>query len=114
MSEYWQQAGSASIWKAVCRSLAVVVDIHDALVKDSIRQVVYQHLDTDVCGSRVFLLLRTRVLLFPLGLALTVRLVALLDVLHDVLDRLFDGALTDTLPAYQHIHERPDRSSEYR
>ena len=37
---------------------------------------------------------------------MTVGLIALLDVLHDVLDRLLDGTLTDTLPTDEDIHER--------
>ena len=79
--------------------------IDDTLVEDGIGQVVNQHLDADVRRPRVFLLLRSRVLLFPFRLTLTVGLVALLDVLHEVLDGFLDGTLTNRLPTYQHIHK---------
>ena len=83
------------IHNGIDEALTVVVGIHDALVKHGIRQVVNQHLDADIRRARVFLLLGSRVLLFPFCLTLAVRLVALLDVIHDELDRLFDSALTD-------------------
>ena len=79
--------------------------IHDTLVEHRIRQVVDKHLDTDVRWAWVFLLFRPWVLLFPLGLTLSVRNVALTDIFHDVLDRLLDRTLTDTLPTNQYIHK---------
>ena len=94
------------VYDGVDIALSVVVGIHHALVKHGIGQVVYQHLNADVGGARVLLLLARGVLLFPLGLALATEQVALAYVLHDILDGLFDRALTHALSAHQQVHKR--------
>ena len=94
------------VYDGVDIALAVVVGIHHALVKHGIGQVVYQHLNADVGGARVLLLLASGVLLLPLGLALATEQVALADILHDILDGLFDRALTNALSTHQQVHKR--------
>ena len=86
-------------------ALPVIIGVYDALIKDSISQVVDQHLDTDVCRPRVLLLLSPRVLLFPLGLSLTVGQIAQSDILHDILDGFLDRTFTDRLATDQDVHE---------
>ena len=76
-----------------------------ALVEYGIGQVVYEHLDADICGAGILFLLGAGVLLLPLRLTLAAQYVALADILHYVLYGLFDGAFTYALAAYEYVHE---------
>ena len=81
------------------------MSVNYSLVEHGVGKVVYQHLNADICRARVFFLLGSGVLLFPLGLALAVGQVALAYILHDILYGLAYRAFTYALTADEQIHK---------
>lgn len=79
--------------------------IDNALVEYGIREVVYKHLYADVCWARVFLLLGSRVLLFPFGFSQAAQYVPLANVFHYVLYGFLYGSFTYALASHQYVHE---------
>ena len=94
------------IHPGVDEALPVGIGIHHTLVEHRIGQVVDQQLDAEIRRARILRLrLPCGILALPLRLTHPVRLIRLLDVRQDIVDRFLDAPLADTHRGDQHMHE---------